>query len=606
MSYVTKDGRIALFVFLALCCCISVAAAAPVDVLTPQQALAGVGHGNQRAWGSFAVTLAEKRPPQAGFTKSIRLVTSKMPDNLWQHQLGLQSQAAVEKGDVLHLSFWGRSLKGEGDDQEALVELNFHLPQEWHDKSLAQRVRLTSAWQQIQIPFRAKRPIPAGKGRLAFVMGIRVQTVDIADVRLVNYGPAEAIADLPRSRETYRGQEPDAAWRAQAAERIERIRKGDFTVKVTDNAGKAVPGAQVRVAMKKHSFKFGSTVSIPAMTDQSADGEQYRKHVEELFNHVSVENGLKWKSWDGYGKRPDRRAAVVDSLKWLKARDIAVHGHVLVWPGWSQLPSELKSLENKPDELAKRVDEHIVEMVELTKPFTYEWDVVNEAFTNNDLQKVLGEDVLAHWFEVAHQTNPNIRLYYNDYAILAADGQTDTKHQQFYDDLVQSLLAKGAPLQGLGIQGHFRGPGTPPQTMLKILDRFGRFKLPIQITEFDIDADDEQVQADYLRDTMTVVFSHPAVNGFVMWGFWEGRHWRPRAALFRKDWSAKPNGEMFRKLVFEQWWTDVKGRSNSQGVFAGRGFFGEYEVEAIAGGRTVRKSFTLEKDGAEVTVPLAD
>jgi hypothetical protein len=54
----------------------------------------------------------------------------------------------------------------------------------------------------------------------------------------------------------------------------------------------------------------------------------------------------------------------------------------------------------------------------------------------------------------------------------------------------------------------------PFARLLEVLDRFSAFGLPIQITEFDVTIRDEEVQAQYLRDFCTGVFSHPATLTF--------------------------------------------------------------------------------------------
>lgn len=82
-------------------------------------------------------------------------------------------------------------------------------------------------------------------------------------------------------------------------------------------------------------------------------------------------------------------------------------------------------------------------------------------------------------------------------------------------------------------------------------------------------SDDERLQADYLRDVMTMAFSHPAMQAIVMWGFWEGRHWKPDAALYRKDWSTKPAGKVWEELVLaaEGWretWASFSLRARSR------------------------------------------
>jgi hypothetical protein len=70
------------------------------------------------------------------------------------------------------------------------------------------------------------------------------------------------------------------------------------------------------------------------------------------------------------------------------------------------------------------------------------------------------------------------------------------------------------------------------------------------------DTHDEEAQAAYTRDFLTVCFSHPRVTGFNMWGFWEGDQWLPAGAFYRKDWSPKPNGKVLEELLTRTWWTD--------------------------------------------------
>jgi len=79
-----------------------------------------------------------------------------------------------------------------------------------------------------------------------------------------------------------------------------------------------------------------------------------------------------------------------------------------------------------------------------------------------------------------------------------------------------------------------------------VLDRLAVFKLPIRITEYGYetqfieppmtteypyDAQSEEKKARFLDDFYRLCFSHPAVEGIIMWGHWEGAHWRPGAAI---------------------------------------------------------------------------
>ena len=145
---------------------------------------------------------------------------------------------------------------------------------------------------------------------------------------------------------------------------------------------------------------------------------------------------------------------------------------------------------------------------------------------------------------------------------------------------------------------------TPPQDVVKILDRFAKFGLPIQATELDINVEDEEVQGDYMRDFLTAFFSHPATEAITQWGFWEGQHWIPRAALLRKDWSVKPNGRAFTDLVRKEWWTDAHGVTGPDGRFQTRGFLGDYEVEVKTGGFTKRLPAKIARGGSLLNVRM--
>ena len=133
------------------------------------------------------------------------------------------------------------------------------------------------------------------------------------------------------------------------------------------------------------------------------------------------------------------------------------------------------------------------------------------------------------------------------------------------------------------MQGHFGTTVTPPETVVRILDRFAKFGKPIQVTEFDLPIADEKGQAQIPRDFLTAIFSHPATDAFTMWGFWEGKMWQPPAAFIRKDWTVKPNGQAWMNLVLKEWWTDMNTTTGPDGSCTTRGFLGDYKVTVTVG-----------------------
>jgi GH35 family endo-1,4-beta-xylanase len=280
------------------------------------------------------------------------------------------------------------------------------------------------------------------------------------------------------------------------------------------------------------------------LTDDTPDARKYRETVKASYNRVVFENDLKWPQWE----RIATRNATWRAIDWLLQHDIAIRGHCLVWPSWERMPRDVKSLQGDLPALRDRAARHVTDEVSALRGKLIEFDVINEPYSNHDLTDLLGKRAMVDWFQLAHKADPNVKLYINDYAILSAGGR-DHAHQQHYENTIRYLLDQGAPLHGIGLQSHFGMDLTSPERLLRILDRFAAFELPLQVTEHDIDITDEALQADYTRDFLTVMFSHPAVDGVLTWGFWEGRHWKPNGAYFRRDWSIRPAGRVWQDLV---------------------------------------------------------
>jgi endo-1,4-beta-xylanase len=225
---------------------------------------------------------------------------------------------------------------------------------------------------------------------------------------------------------------------------------------------------------------------------------------------------------------------------------------------------------------------------------------LNEPVNNHDLMDAFGRGVMVDWFKEAAKVRPDVPLFLNDWG--NHDQRQSPAHVRDFENVARELIAAGAPLGGLGLQCHIGGVLSAPQDILATLDRYeAGLRLPVRVTEFDVTVDDEEIQADYTRDFLIAMFSHPSVVGVQFWGFWAGRHWEPKAALYRTDWTEKPNGTVYRKLVKETWNTEAAGRTDEAGRWSTRGFFGTYELVVVVDGREHRVTV---RHGAGATAPL--
>ncbi len=368
----------------------------------------------------------------------------------------------------------------------------------------------------------------------------------------------------------------DDSWRQEAEQRIEEIRKVDVTLRVVDAEGHPVSGAAVRVAMLRHAFPWGACVPAERILGNSQEDQRYRAELLAMFNCAVLENDLKWNAWHGAYGPSFTRERTLSALQWLKEQGFYVRGHCLVWPGWENLQPWGESLREDPPQLRQRILDHIEELAKFTRDYVHEWDVLNEPVHQTAALQTLGDSAAVEWFVRARAALPEAcRLFVNEYNIVES---TLPAEQNAYADIIRALLDAGAPVEGIGFQSHFHDPPESPAEALRVFDRFAGFGLPIMVTEFDVNTKDEDRQARFTRDFLTAAFSHPSCSGFVFWGFWEGSHWRPDAALFRKDWSEKPNLRAYRDLVHQEWWTDEKGNTDENGEISLRAFKGAYRI----------------------------
>jgi GH35 family endo-1,4-beta-xylanase len=559
------------------------------------------------------------------FSKALRIDVSKKPQRSQDVQIAAPVDAAMASGDTLLVSFWMRS----GTPGEATLDAGFRtvpgaagalgVPGAagkaaapgaagragrgmfFGQPSLNAPASAGTAWKKVQFPFALTRAYNKGEAEVFFTLGLREQTVEIGGIELVNYGTGKKVSDLPFTKLGYAGNEPGAVWRKAAEARIEKIRKGDLTVVVKDQGGKPVLGAEVSVRMRKHAFLFGTAVSGTALSSQRLSVEdlaRYKQEIAQLFDFSVMENENKWPQWANVASRP----ATLAAIDWLRENGVQVRGHNLVWPSWNNTNVKAaQDAKGDPATLAKVIIDHITETTTELRGRLVDWDVINETFTNHDFMDILGRHAMVDWFQAARAGDPNAKLYINDFNILEGE---DKAHQDDYAATIQYMIDQGAAIDGIGLQSHFPARVTPMDELMKRLDRFAAFGKELEITEFDIDTSDETTQADYTRDFMTAAFSNPSVKAFVMWGFWEGSHWRPRGAMLRRDWSLKPNGEVYKDLVFKRWWTNAEGKTGSQGTFATRGFLGDYDIEVKAGGKSKTVRVSLPKEGARAECVL--
>ena len=526
-------------------------------------------------------------PTARGFT-AVQIRGTKRPPYPWGVEVSSPTNSADwKKDDVIFVSFEARTLDSERPGDVGFIST--HLQQAkapWEQIGTLQG-QIRPQWRRFAASFRLAKDWPAGTAALSWHLGHVRQSLELGGVVFRNLGPLPAATKLPFTRIDYPGMEPSAPWRKEAARRIERYRKGDLAIRVVRN-GKPVANADVRVDMVRNAFEFGSFVESPLL-EKSSDGERYRSTFRKMFNKVTVP--MYWADW-GWPYNRDQYLAFCD---YFQREGVPMKAHVLIYPGWTFLPAALKGL--PAEETRRKIFTHIDEKLAATRKYDFvSWDILNELRDLNDLPPLLGETIYADIYKHAHRVDPRPIFYLNENTILTHAGFTESQ-QDTYESHLRKLISDGAPVEGIGFQGHFGDAVTGPETVWRILDRFAKFRLPMQITEFDLNTDDEEGQAAYTRDFLTAIYAHPAMTGFTMWGFWEKSMWTPKGGFYRSDWSPKPNALAWDRLM-RQWRTDATVRTGRDGEARIRAFTGSYRVRV---GNVIR-TLNLTTAGMKATI----
>lgn len=383
---------------------------------------------------------------------------------------------------------------------------------------------------------------------------------------------------------------------------IEENRKGWAHLSFVDQDGKPAENLTVKVEQLTHEFKFGANIFMLDGFETEEKNRTFAEYFKELYNLAVLPfywNGLEPRQGQlrfGRDSEPVFRRPAPDAvLDFCEEHGIESKGHTLIWhqmiPDWA--PMDKSRIKPVLTERMQRIGERYKERIPA-------WDVVNEPNEKHFFPKVvLPDDYLLDSYLQAAKFFPGNRLFLNE-ATQFSWIHFNEEMSPYYL-MIQNLLLRGIRLGGIGMQYHLFLPREElygktdlylsPGRLLRVLDRYADFRLPIQISEITLSAygsseEDEQVQAELLRSLYRLWFSHPAVEGIVYWNSNDGYTYQGEekylGGLFRKDFTAKPSYDVLRKLILEEWNTRLE-LSSEGGQAAFHGFYGTYRITVRQG-----------------------
>ncbi|XP_056173095.1 endo-1,4-beta-xylanase 1-like isoform X3 [Syzygium oleosum] len=375
-------------------------------------------------------------------------------------------------------------------------------------------------------------------------------------------------------------------------EQTDKLRKRDVILKFSGVDSSSLLGATVIVKQTQSSFPFGSCISRTNIYN-----EDIVDFFLKNFNWAVFENELKWNCTEPQQGNFNYRDAD-ELLDFCKSRGFETRGHCIFWEVESAVQSWVRSLNN--NDLMSAVQNRLNGLLSRYKGKFNHYDVNNEMLHGSFFQGRLGNDIRANMFKTAHRLDPSATLFVNDYQV--EDGSDPKSSPESYIEQILDLQEQGAPVGGIGIQGHIDRPVGP--IVSSALDKLGILGLPIWFTELDVSSVNEYVRADDLEVMLREAFAHPAVDGIVLWGFWELLMFRDNAHLVNAEGDVNEAGKRYLALR-KEWSSHAHGHVDERGEFKFRGFHGIYDVEIITASKRTTKSIVVDKGESPLVVSIS-
>lgn len=377
------------------------------------------------------------------------------------------------------------------------------------------------------------------------------------------------------------------------------------TVTAVDAKGAPLAGREVTVEQKRHAFGFGNigfdfvdhangeTDFAPANLfggTKPSTATALEPLWLDLYNQTTLP--FYWRSFEQVQGQPDTDRLLTAS-RWFADRGVTIKGHPLLWH--TMAPQWLMDMSDAEVEATIRA--RIRREVTAFAGVIDLWDAINEAVIlpvfaaeENAVTRLAHSkgqlEMVRMAFEEGHAANPAARFVLNDFDL-----------SEDYEHLIERCLEAGIAIDAIGVQTHMHQGYRGEDALTEIMDRFGRFGLPVQMTETTllsgeimpahiVDLNDYQVeswpttpegeerQAQEMVSHYRNVFAHPATESLNYWGFADEGAWLGApSGLIRVDGTPKPAYFALMGLIKDEWWmaattvvTDDAGRFVIDGV----------------------------------------
>lgn len=328
-------------------------------------------------------------------------------------------------------------------------------------------------------------------------------------------------------------------------------------------------------------------------TDRWSTNVKFANTHAGHFHLASTENDTKFAGIEGQ-QNVFNYTKSNGTIDFSQAHGGASRGHCHVWHGDS-VPTWVTGVTRTPAEMQSILWNHIDNGTTYCRDRLPYWDVVNEAVVTNGTLRTTatsgagptywydnpgigyaadGRKYIAESFKRARMSDPDAKLFYNDFAT----NFVNSKSTGVYD-LIVGLLADGAPVDGIGFQSHFSNSTTfDVASAYTNMLRFQNLGLDIHMSEVDhglpIDANgfasaaDLENQGKLYFDLLGTSLGFSRMKLFQVWGVYDGASWIPGASNNVRGQPLPFDFNFDKKPAFWGMWNALAGQAEKLTVLA--------------------------------------
>lgn len=330
----------------------------------------------------------------------------------------------------------------------------------------------------------------------------------------------------------------------------------------SSSSSSTLPDPATAPALKTHfagKFKVGMAVD-PGLTSQALTHAILVKHA----NSITAESVMKANPI-GVSAGVYNYTLADALITYAQANGIDVRGHALVWhqtsPSWF-FDGDQSDMTAYRALVRARLETYITDVVTHFKGKVYCWDVVNEVtsddggstYRNSPWYQLFGPDYIEYAFRAARAADATVKLFINDY------GTEDPGKRSRLMTIVQDLITKGVPIDGVGHQMHINTGYPSVAAVEATLSDVEAKGLINHITEMDVSLYSDpgscfgtpptgcvaeatgaalttalRNQALQYRALFTVFAAHASVQSVTMWGVADNHTWLDSFPVARKN-----------------------------------------------------------------------